>query len=426
VKVSAGAQAGLSKLRRSLVLAWTIAWVLGLGVFVGIAAQLNAKLEERSFDAELALFAGTAYGLAWFDEGGGFHGEVLAREPGFLGGSIELWILEQAADGWRVQMGPNGAQLPALDVRKLARMALEEDAEFTRDGLGPQGQLTRNHVIPTYRDGDGETPIAAIIAVGDPARMLARQAGFRNQLLLAAGGLGLLGLLVAIGLAHWSARPLAQALARGERFLATAAHELRTPVAALRAVAESAQAGGEAPELALERIAKLARSTSQIVDELLVYAQLDAGAAALALEPLRLDLFLESLLPEGLGLELETEECVVQADPRLLGVALGNLLANAQRHAGAQQGGLRIRVTAACVSFEDRGPGFPGAILRLARQSMAAAPSSHGAGIGLASVQMIAELHGGRLELSNRDAGGARACFYLGQGATVVRPAARS
>jgi signal transduction histidine kinase len=238
------------------------------------------------------------------------------------------------------------------------------------------------------------------------------QASFTARTLLLMLLLGAVGVGVGLLLAGRSLRPMVATLAQRERFVAAAAHELRTPLASLQAVCDSARGGDEPAAVALERIAPLIRHLGALVDELLLFARLEAGAAELERSKLRLDLLVEAQLPDDGSVTLHAEECTVEADSRLLEVAVKILVENA-RHHGAAPGPVRVIVRAGSVVVEDSGPGFPAAILEISRRPFALAPSSSGGGIGLATAQMIARMHGGWLELGNPPDGGARATLWL-------------
>ena len=63
---------GVRRLQVGLSLAWTAAWVVGIGIFLGVAIRLSHSLHQQGLDAELAQLATAVYGLTWFDEEG-FH-----------------------------------------------------------------------------------------------------------------------------------------------------------------------------------------------------------------------------------------------------------------------------------------------------------------------------------------------------------------
>jgi len=403
----------MRRLQRTLTAAWTAAWIIGIGALAAVAIRLSDRLQTHDLDAQLALYAMATYGLTWFDDAGRFHDEVIRVEGDLSGGSADIWVVEPGEPP-RIHFGPAE---PLFEVDTLGAIAQEVVGSQTGvflEGDDSAQRMYRLHAIPTYQEGVDDVAMAAIIVVGDPRPAIRAHTEFATKLALIALGVGVAGLALGVALARWSIRPLASALEERERFLAAAAHELRTPVASLRAVAESALAGDEAPETGLRRVNALARQTGDVVDELLLFARLDSDGRTLERQSVRLDLLVEACLPEDGEVELRAEETIVEADPRLIQVAVRNLVENAHRHSTATDSRVWVTVVGSSVTVEDDGPGVPDAILDIIGRPFTVAPSLHGAGIGLATTQMIAKLHGGELLLENRREGGARATLRLG------------
>ncbi|HEY2224062.1 HAMP domain-containing sensor histidine kinase [Actinomycetospora sp.] len=217
------------------------------------------------------------------------------------------------------------------------------------------------------------------------------------------------------------------------RFVADAAHELRTPLAGIAATAEA----GTAPELdpeARERLATLlvrdARRAGRIVDDLLTLARYDAG-----LRPEREEVDLVELVrvetdrdavrrPDDPAVLAAAGPVQVAVDAELVGQALTNLLTNARRH-----GNGRVTVTVgvdggvARVAVRDEGPGVPEGerervfdrMVRLdeARSGGAGGARGGGAGLGLAIAREAARAHGGDLVCTAPDDGSPGAVFVL-------------
>ncbi|MEU7741028.1 ATP-binding protein [Nonomuraea sp. NPDC049158] len=188
-----------------------------------------------------------------------------------------------------------------------------------------------------------------------------------------------------------------------KRFVADAAHELRSPIATLRARLELA----EPSELTVEALADVERLQSLAAD-LLLLAKLDAG------EPLRTgDLDLGQVAAEEslrikrrpeLRMELDVEPDVVfQGSRAHLARLVTNLVDNAVRHAAAV---VQVRVRQedgqAVLQVLDDGPGIPvgqreAVFDRFTRLDEARARDVGGAGLGLPIARDIALLHGGTL-----------------------------
>ncbi|MBW6454410.1 MAG: HAMP domain-containing histidine kinase [Trueperaceae bacterium] len=182
---------------------------------------------------------------------------------------------------------------------------------------------------------------------------------------------------------------------REHRFLAYAAHELRTPLSALRAGLEAVHAGRleMTPDM-VQRLHREAIRLESLAQNLLALSSAEAGDATLErtdLEQLAAeayDRFLPLALEKGLALELDTAPAAVSGDVRLLDQALGNLMSNALRVTTSGRIVLRCGVVdqVAFVEVIDTGPG-------LARRV-------EGKGLGLRVVRAVAEAHGGGFELA--------------------------
>ncbi len=213
---------------------------------------------------------------------------------------------------------------------------------------------------------------------------------------------------------------IAESFERERRFTADAAHELRTPVAAIKAQAQVAQlaASDAARRHALGQVLAGAERIGRLVDQLLTLARLEAvdrGKLQRAdLRVLALQTVAElapSALARGVTVELAAGESVeAPLLPELIQVLLRNLVDNAVRHGGP---GTCVTVSVAAAPAEvllvvaDTGPGIPPdqreAVFERFRRLADAGEG--GSGLGLSIVQRIAELHGGRVELEDGPAG---------------------
>jgi two-component system sensor histidine kinase QseC len=212
---------------------------------------------------------------------------------------------------------------------------------------------------------------------------------------------------------------LDRALVAERQFTADAAHELRTPLAALAAQADVAVQARDVAERehALSQIRVGVERSAHLVEQLLTLARVDAGAALGAQTELRLDeLLAEVAAAEGahaidknLQLSLIADApAVVFGHAVLLRILLRNLIDNAIRYTPA--GGeivLTLESDAAGwqLSVSDNGPGIPreqreAALRRFVRLADDAQTVS-GSGLGLAIVARIVQAHGARLELDD-------------------------
>lgn len=208
------------------------------------------------------------------------------------------------------------------------------------------------------------------------------------------------------------------------------AHDLRSPIARLRARAEAAVTADQ-PQQREAALAGLMVETDLVMRMLAVLLEISRSEAVtrdtlVALDPVALieeiaDLYAPVVEEAGLTFAVALPPAAiapVRLHRELLSQALANLIDNALRHAGgeialtleAAPGAIRITVA-------DRGPGIAAAdraqaLRRFGRLDQAR--SLPGAGLGLALVESVARLHGGRLELADNDPGLA---------ATIVIPA---
>lgn len=198
--------------------------------------------------------------------------------------------------------------------------------------------------------------------------------------------------------------------ARSRRFLADAAHQLRTPVAGIRASVESLVR--EDDEAVRDRlVGNLVRETgrsARLLADLLLVARLDSGTGASVRVPTDLAelaatevLRARDLAPHlEIGLTTAGGPATADVDPAEIREALGNLLDNARRHARA-----RIDVTVAgreasvTIEVRDDGPGVPAALAAKVFDRFASLDGMGGSGLGLPIARAVARAHGGDLEL---------------------------
>jgi two-component system OmpR family sensor kinase len=215
------------------------------------------------------------------------------------------------------------------------------------------------------------------------------------------------------------------------RFVADAAHELRTPITALSLQAENLDPV-DLPEQARERLGALKqgmRRTKHLLEQLLALARHEAGpndeAAVVPLDRTAKDLVAD-LVPDAarkgidLGFQL-IEPIATKGGPVMVATMIRNLLDNAVRF--TQQGG-RVDVgvyregNEAVVQIEDTGPGIPsGDIDRIFEPFFRGSrPAEDGTGLGLSIVKRIVDRLGGTVVLENisdRPSKGLRATVRL-------------
>ena len=199
-------------------------------------------------------------------------------------------------------------------------------------------------------------------------------------------------------------------------FTADAAHELRSPLAALRLQAQSLQRAEtpEARQIAEGRLLAGIDRATRLVEQLLALARQEGAGEGAELVSLDLTALARNALadaePEAarhaiaLTLDAPTAHVVLRADEAALAVLLRNLLGNALRHTppgGQVRVGVREEASVIDLTVEDSGPGIaPDERARvLDRFYRVPGTPGHGSGLGLAIVRAIAERHGAALTL---------------------------
>lgn len=237
---------------------------------------------------------------------------------------------------------------------------------------------------------------------------------------------------------------------RKDELLATLAHELRTPLAAIHDTAQALRPDDDGPtaEEARAVIVRQARYMARLVEDLLDASRIGRGAlvlrrervdaawvAARALEDTR-----PIVLARGheLSVALPEGPAHLDADPIRLEQVLVNLLTNAARY--TEPGGrigLEVRREGDAIVFRVRDsgiglePGARGRIFALFAQDRSEAGPGGGLGIGLAVVKTVVELHGGTVDVASDGPG--QGCEFVvrlpvGEGAPADpdRPAGRA
>lgn len=206
---------------------------------------------------------------------------------------------------------------------------------------------------------------------------------------------------------------------RHERFLADAAHELRTPIATLRIQIESL------PPSTRDK-ARLVRATTRLAtlaEQLLDLQRLTR--APLSIESVDLRLLCERVVGDlaplaimsGCSVSVDVSEAVrVHADVTAIERAVANLIQNAIEH-GGEGCEIRVRVCLpATIEVADSGPGIPKEQRgRIVEPFYRLRARGDGAGLGLHLVSEVARIHQGRLEVGSSDLGGASMRLELGE-----------
>lgn len=367
------------------------------------------------------------------------------------------------------------AHLPAEPYNKFDKMRYQVWSLQRRANIVSSKGAPAQPMQPSFTDGLANTRAAGeewrVYAVTDASGRVQVQVGMAHSQLRAELGywvkislLSALGLLLALALAiwaaiHWSLRPvnrlrdhmarreamdltplstegiprevqpllasfndllarLSQAMQGERQFLADAAHELRTPLAALLTQTQVAlRAGSQADaRAALEQLAHGIERTSRLAQQLLDSARIDASQRRHEHAPVELADVISLVAREFEGMAarrhqsivLDTTSAPVRGDLDDLGVLVRNLLDNAVRYSGEQ-----ARITVRCrqredgmveLSVADNGPGVPQderekIFERFFRGSTG--NGERGSGIGLSLVERIARAHDAALSVDD-------------------------
>lgn len=210
---------------------------------------------------------------------------------------------------------------------------------------------------------------------------------------------------------------VARLIEHERRFTADAAHELRTPLAALMTQAQVARgaAGDTERDHALDNVIAGCARAARLVDQMLTLARLEPEDALGQSEILDLHSLAQSVIAEiapatlrrGIDIGLaESGDVAVSGNGDLIRIALRNLVDNAARYS---PDGAHVQVSVArdsdmaLVRVTDQGPGLsPEDRIKVGQRFYRVlGNSASGSGLGLSITRRIAELHGGRLVLDN-------------------------
>ncbi len=392
-----------------------------------IDAERNVHMEGPGEPPEDVIeFARSAIALALLTEPHEriyFHGDLAVRRDrgGLLGFRVSPEFVNRAF------LDPSSPQsvVPRLDARIEKVSLVPRDAGLR--AAGPRGLPAMFPLDPppgTAADPSLLPPVYVLLFETHPAEALERDLAAADEQL--GWTLGVMGLVVLLGsLFVWRAVQAESRLAaRKAEFVSTVSHELRTPLTSIRMYADMLKEGWVKDEASARDyfalIAAESERLARLVNNVLDFSRIERGRKTFemrtgdpapvvreAAETLR-----PYLKEKGLRLEIEVPESLPAAtfDRDALVQVLVNLIDNASRHgkdevrveAAARDGSVVLRVL-------DRGPGVPAAERERIFDPFArgANAAGGGSGLGLALVRHYAAAHGGRVEVSDREGGGA-------------------
>lgn len=220
-----------------------------------------------------------------------------------------------------------------------------------------------------------------------------------------------------------------QLLNQEKRFIADAAHELRTPLAVLRIHAQNALEASDPNDRdeALRQLGGGVKRATRVVAQLLTLARLDPNGMQLAMVELDMLGFLREELAELTPLALERQQELsfdadeagdyrLPVDAPSLGTLLQNLIGNAVQYTpigGRIQVQLQARHDELLLRVQDSGPGVDAALREKLFERFYRLEEGQGAGLGLSIVQRVVQLHRGSVTLGDSALGGLEVCVRL-------------
>ena len=402
----------LALLRRRLT-AWyavtlgTIVLLLGSGLFVAIRQQIASQLDASLVTATDAIRSATNIREAEERSASGVVMDAVGelRIPDRV-----LYLFDGSARPLVPASAPS--RIAAAAVRALRDSATIVTLRYPEDRALRlyARRFTSSHSHRQY----------VAVAVADRVELEDRYAA----LIVAFGAAALVALvLFAVGgefLTRKSVEPVERTMSYMRRFMADAAHELRTPLAVVRGRAEVALADSPDPVRQREALAAIEREAvrlSRIVEDLLLLARSDSGGWTVNLKRIFLDDVVSDAVSaastlatrRGVSLSLERfEEAAIEGDETLVRQLLMILLDNAIKFTPEGRS-VTVSVTdgphGAIVTVSDTGAGIPadqiGHVFERFYRGDVARARGDGAGLGLSIAQWIADAHKARLSLNS-------------------------
>jgi signal transduction histidine kinase len=391
----------------------TIILLLGVGLFVVIRNQLSHQLDDSLSGATSELIRAARIREA----------EEASARGGVIDAVDELNIPDRMLYLFDLHGNPIKPDKADAWVKRAALQAALRGQATVQEELRADKTL-RAHAV-RFKLSSGEQMVA--VALADQEELANKYA----DLIEAFIGIALFALVLVAGggfvVVRKSTAPVERSIEYMRRFMADAAHELRTPITILRTRAEIALQQSRDPKdyvSTLNAVEAEARRLGGIVDSLLVLARADTGERQIERERIFLDdIAVDAagaarIVARQKGLELkveEFEETPVIGDPTLIRQLLMILLDNAVKFTDA---GGEVTVSVAMheavptVVVEDTGIGIRHEELSMVFQRFFrgenARSRTDGAGLGLSIASWIAREHGAEIALQSKPSKGTK------------------
>lgn len=428
-----------------------LAWILGalsLGALVVALVTYLVTLEEMHevFDADLKNVAQAVATYHRAGHGQGSKDVIVSPQRNDTPDESEIVTMTWTRQGQRVFASDGRVQLPFTDTEGLSRPVLGDEPWIVYSSVGEDGVAQAAQRVSARQDMAAESaakvfpPLIGLVVViggllvfGLRRGLLPLDSAARDVALRSARSLE----PITLEAVPKEIKPLVESIndlmtrlavsfATQRRFLADAAHELRTPITALRLQLQLLQRSGGDTERA-GAVAELAAGidrSQRLVEQLLQIARSDPDGELTRREPVDLSELVRvtvsalSIKADQLGLDLGAVtkgKVMVQGDINQLTVLLNNLVENALRYTPA--GGMvdvsvEVEDGQPALRVVDSGPG----IAESERErvfdrfyrcegAQSQARDSSGSGLGLSIVKAIAERHSAYVSLATPKAG---------------------
>jgi len=365
--------------QNALAIAILVAVAIAVSAVVDLAARRTAEATRARAEADtLTTLAGSVL------RGGDAVPAMLEqlRETFSLGG-VALLQRDETTRSWNV-LGRAGSDAPSDPERASAAVPIQDDLVFALQGRPLSAEDLR-----------------VVSAVGLQAEAVLERDRLRTEARATRGE--------------------RERTAMRTALLAAVSHDLRTPLAGIKAgvtalTSSGATIGPDDEHALLTDVALCTDRLQALIDNLLDMSRLDAGAVSPVREPVALDEVVpravEALAVESVVIDVPENLPLVMADAGLLERAVANVVENALRYTPP---GKKVQIVAdelrdaVVVRVVDCGPGVPDSRKKemfTAFQRLGDAPSGHGVGLGLAVARGFVEANGGTLEAEDTPGGG--------------------